>query len=57
MKQKEEPGVSEVQEDRIYKFCLRCGRPLKSETAKKIGMGKVCLEKSKTDHFRYAKLF
>jgi len=25
--------------------CLRCGRKLKSEEARKIGYGKVCLEK------------
>ena len=27
--------------------CLRCGRKLKSEEARKIGYGKVCLEKTK----------
>lgn len=32
---------------KVYKYCLRCGRLLKSEEAKQIGMGKVCLEKSK----------
>ena len=30
-----------------FKYCLRCGRLLKSEESKRVGMGKVCLEKSK----------
>lgn len=30
-----------------YTVCLRCGRKLKSEEAKKLGYGKVCLDKMK----------
>lgn len=29
-----------------HKFCLRCGRQLKSEEARKRGMGLVCWNKS-----------
>lgn len=29
------------------KYCLRCGRKLKSEQAQLVGMGKICLEKSR----------
>ena len=28
-----------------YEKCLRCGRKLKNEEARKIGYGKICLEK------------
>lgn len=35
--------------DLKIKFCLRCGRKLKTEQAQMTGMGKVCLEKSKVD--------
>ena len=30
-----------------YKYCLRCGRKLKNENARKIGYGPVCEKKSK----------
>lgn len=30
-----------------YDRCLRCNRKLKNQEAKKIGYGKVCLEKIK----------
>lgn len=36
-------------ENKEYQFCLRCGRKLKNTEYRKIGMGKVCQEKSKTD--------
>ena len=35
-----------------YIYCLRCGRKLKSSECKKIGMGKVCQEKSKHDNLK-----
>ena len=35
----------EIKKD--YDRCLRCNRKLKTEEARKIGYGKVCLEKSK----------
>ena len=28
-----------------HEFCLRCGRRLKNEEARKLGYGKVCFEK------------
>ena len=31
----------------VSKVCKRCGRKLKTDTAKEIGMGKICFEKSK----------
>ena len=34
--------------DRLYDRCLRCNRKLKDDEAKRIGYGKICLEKSKT---------
>lgn len=33
--------------DKLYDRCLRCHRKLKNEEARKIGYGKICLEKSK----------
>lgn len=33
--------------EKLYDRCLRCGRKLKNEEARKIGYGKVCLEKTK----------
>ena len=38
-----------------YKYCLRCGRRLKSAEAKRVGMGKVCAEK--VSKYRTYKLF
>ena len=36
-------------ESKEYEFCLRCHRKLKKEEARKIGYGKICYEKSKTE--------
>lgn len=36
---------SNEKEVKEYTHCLRCGRKLKNPEAKKIGFGKVCLEK------------
>lgn len=33
--------------EKLYNRCLRCGRKLKKEEYRKIGYGKICLEKSK----------
>ena len=33
--------------EKEYQYCLRCGRKLKNAEYRKIGMGKVCQEKSK----------
>lgn len=33
--------------EKLYNRCLRCRRKLKTEEARKIGYGKICLEKSK----------
>lgn len=33
----------------LYEFCLRCHRKLKKDEAKRIGYGKICYEKSKTE--------
>lgn len=32
---------------RLYKYCLRCGRRLRSEDARVRGMGKTCYEKAR----------
>lgn len=34
-------------ERKEYKYCLRCGRKLKTPEARTRGMGKICAEKSK----------
>ena len=35
---------------KLYQYCLRCGRKLVTVDNKIRGMGKVCWEKSKTEH-------
>ena len=35
--------------DKLYKYCLRCGKRLISLEARKRGMGEVCWEKWKTE--------
>ena len=37
---------------KLYNKCLRCGRKLKKEEYRKIGYGKVCLEKAKHSNTR-----
>lgn len=32
-----------------YRFCLRCGRKLIKEETRRIGYGKVCLERQKVN--------
>ena len=39
----------EKENDKQYRYCLRCGRVLKKEEAKRIGYGKVCYEKMKQE--------
>jgi len=34
-----------MEDKKDYNKCLRCGRKLKTEEARKIGYGKICLEK------------
>lgn len=36
--------------------CIRCGRKLKNEEAKKLGMGKICWQKYNSEN-HYKKLF
>jgi hypothetical protein len=36
----------EIKEN-YFEFCLRCGRRLKTTESQHIGMGKVCLNKTK----------
>ena len=33
----------------LYKYCLRCGRRLKTETARLRGYGTICAEKAKQE--------
>lgn len=42
-------------EEKLYQKCLRCGRQLKTEEAKKAGYGKICLKK--IQHDKTKKLF
>jgi len=35
--------------EKEYQYCLRCGRKLKNPEYRKIGMGKVCQEKSRQE--------
>lgn len=37
-----------MENNKEYLRCLRCNRKLKNEEAKKMGYGKVCLEKMRT---------
>jgi len=43
--QREATEVSEVPVGKLYTYCLRCGRKLKSEESRLVGMGKTCLKK------------
>ena len=36
-----------MEKKKDYDKCFRCGRKLKTDEARKIGYGKVCLEKIK----------
>jgi len=47
--------VNDMAIDKEYEYCLRCGRKLKNPDARKIGYGKICKEKMKTEQSR--KLF
>ena len=40
-------GKPEV--DEIYSYCLRCGKPLRSEESKLKGYGKTCERKAKCE--------
>ena len=40
-----------------HSHCLRCGRKLKSDTAKHLGYGKICWQKVQNDKKKYKKLF
>lgn len=39
-----------MQNQKLYKNCLRCGKKLKSHEARLLGYGKVCKEKMKVDN-------
>lgn len=43
-------------EIKYHRYCLRCGRKLKTEKAKLRGYGDVCYEKSRTERIQ-RKLF
>jgi hypothetical protein len=38
-----------MEEKKIYPVCRRCGRKLKTDEAKELGFGPVCLLKAKTE--------
>lgn len=40
-----------------YKYCLRCGRKLKSTQARELGYGQVCYKKIKNESKLHRKLF
>lgn len=44
-------------EKKLYKYCLRCGRKLKTIESREIGYGKVCYEKTLKDKKLYKNLF
>lgn len=44
-------------ENKEYSHCLRCGRKLKNEKAKKIGYGVVCWKKAQCERKKFKKLF
>ena len=39
-------------EEKEYQYCLRCNRKLKNPEYRKIGMGKICQEKSKQEKLK-----
>lgn len=46
-----------TKEEKLHKYCLRCGKRLKSLENRKRGMGKTCWEKSQTDKPKMHLLF
>lgn len=48
MKSTKNPDIK-YSSNKEYNYCLRCGRKLKTEETRLLGMGKVCAEKSKHD--------
>jgi len=38
-----------VEKQKYHKYCLRCGRKLKSDKSRLLGFGEVCYKKQKTD--------
>ena len=46
MKQNVETMDLVAQETKVYKYCLRCGKRLKTPENQARGMGKTCWEKS-----------
>ena len=43
--------------EKVYKFCLRCGKKLKNPIARKIGYGPVCEKRMKIEKEKVRKLF
>jgi len=43
--------------EKEYTHCLRCGRKLKNEKAKKIGYGVVCERKIRNENNKNRRLF
>mgnify|MGYP007069869117 FL=1 len=46
-----------MHEEKEYTHCLRCGRRLKNEKAKKIGYGIVCERKIRNENNKSRRLF
>lgn len=57
MGQNTDEQSGEKDRNKIYKYCLRCGRRLISEESKRTGMGKICLNKSLTSVKNHNHLF
>lgn len=43
--------------DKLYDYCLRCGRKLKSPKAKILGYGIICYNKTHKNREKFKKLF
>lgn len=49
--------MQEEKKIQIHEHCIRCGRKLKSEEAKKLGYGPICWKKHNIKHITYKPLF
>ena len=46
-----------MSEEKLYKYCIRCGRLLKNTENRKRGMGQICWLKYQTELTKKHKLF
>lgn len=42
--------MNNVDDQKLHKYCLRCGRKLKTENARILGYGPICAKKINLSH-------